>query len=67
MTRTTSERTMNQYREAYLCLPSAQIPIATKNYNKHESPKPLLDALCEARESDHEQTWILGNITGFTL
>jgi hypothetical protein len=58
---------MNQYRDAYLWLLSAQIPIAMKNCSKHEGPKLLLDALCEACGSDHERTWILGNITGFTL
>jgi hypothetical protein len=58
---------MNQYREAYLWLLVAQIPIAMKNCSQHESPKPLLDALCEACGSDHERTWILGNITAFTM
>jgi hypothetical protein len=38
-----------------------------KNCSRHESPKPLLDALCEACGSDYERTWILGNITGHTL
>jgi len=58
---------MNQYREAYLWLLVAQIPIAMKNCSRHESPKPLLGALCEACGSDWERIWILGNITGFTL
>jgi hypothetical protein len=38
-----------------------------KNCSKHETPKPLLDALCEACGSDYERVWILGNITAFTL
>jgi hypothetical protein len=38
-----------------------------KNCSRHESAKPLLDALCEACGSDYERTWILGNITGHTL
>jgi hypothetical protein len=58
---------MNQYREAYLWLLTAQMPTAMKNCSKHETPKPLLDALCEACGSDHERLWILGNITGHTL
>jgi hypothetical protein len=58
---------MSEYRDAYLWLLAAQIPIAMKNCSRHESPKPLLDALCQACGSDHERVWILGNITGFTL
>ena len=58
---------MKTYRDAYLWLLVAQIPIAMRNCSKHESPKPLLDALCEACGSDWERVWILGNITGFTL
>jgi hypothetical protein len=58
---------MSDYRDAYLWLLAPQIPIAMKNCSQHESPKPLLDALCEACGSDYERTWILGNITGHTL
>jgi hypothetical protein len=58
---------MNNYRDAYLWLLATQIPIAMKNCDKHESLKPLLDALCEACGSDWERLWILGNITEFTL
>jgi hypothetical protein len=49
------------YRDAYLWLLVAQIPETMKNYGKHEFPKPLLDALCEACGSDYERAWILGN------
>jgi hypothetical protein len=58
---------MKTYRDAYLWLLSAQIPISMKNCSRHESPKPLLDALCDACGSDYERTWMLGNITGHTL
>jgi len=58
---------MNQYREAYLWLLSAQIPTSMRNCSRHESPKSLLDALCEACGSDWERVWLLGNITGHTL
>jgi len=58
---------MSDYRDAYLWLLAAQIPIAMKNCSRHESPKPLLDALCEACGSDYERVWILGNITWHTL
>jgi hypothetical protein len=58
---------MNQCGDAYLWLLATQIPIAMKNCSQHESPKSLLDALCEACGSDHERVWILGNITGHTL
>ena len=58
---------MSEYKEVYLWLLTAQIPIAMKNCSQHESPKPLLDALCEACGSDYERVWILGNITWHTL
>jgi hypothetical protein len=58
---------MSEYRDAYLWLLTAQIQISMKNCSRHESPKPLLDALCEACGSDHERVWILGNMTGHTL
>jgi hypothetical protein len=58
---------MSEYRDVYLWLLAAQIPIAMKNCSQHESAKPLLDALCEACGSDWEHVWILGNITGHTL
>jgi len=58
---------MSEYRDAYLWLLAAQIPIAMKNCSQHESAKPLLDALCQACGSDYERVWILGNITRFTL
>jgi hypothetical protein len=58
---------MSEYRDAYLWLLATQIPIAIKNCCQHESPKPLLDALSEACGNDHERTWILGNITAFTM
>jgi len=58
---------MIEYKEVCLWLLARQIPIAMKNCSQHESPKPLLDALCEASGSDHERVWLLGNITGFTL
>jgi len=58
---------MSEYRDAYLWLLATQVPIAMKNCSRHESAKPLLDALCEACGSDYERTWILGNITWHTL
>jgi hypothetical protein len=58
---------MNEYRDAYLWLLSAQIPIAMKNCSQYESAKPQLDALSEACGSGYERAWILGNITGYTL
>jgi hypothetical protein len=39
-------------------------PICT-NTNSDEELQPT--RVSEACRSDHEQTWILGNITGFTL
>ncbi|MFZ8794515.1 MAG: hypothetical protein ACO2O2_11620 [Acidilobaceae archaeon] len=47
---------MSEYKEVYIWPLSAQIPIAMKNCSKHESPKPLLDAMCQACGSDHE--WV---------
>jgi len=58
---------MSEYRDAYLWLLTAQIPISMKNCSRHESPQPLLDALCQACGSDYERVWILGNITWHTL
>jgi hypothetical protein len=58
---------MSEYRDAYLWLLATQIPVAMKNCSRHESPKSLLDALCEACGSDCERAWILGNITGHAL
>jgi hypothetical protein len=58
---------MSQHRDAYLWLLATQIPIAMKSCSRHESPKPLLDALCEACGSYYERPWILGNITWHTL
>ncbi|MFZ8791005.1 MAG: hypothetical protein ACO2OS_01805 [Thermosphaera aggregans] len=38
-----------------------------KSCSRHESLKPLRDALCEACGSDWERVWLLGNVTWHTL
>jgi len=62
-----SSTLISEYRDVYHWLLATQISIVIKNYSRYESAKPLLDALCEACESDYEQTYILGNIIWHTL
>jgi len=58
---------MSNYREAYLWLLAAQIPIAMGNCDCHDSGKPLLDALGDGCGCNWEWVWLLGNIICFTL
>ena len=58
---------MKDYRDSYLWLLAAQIPVAMRNCTYHDSGKPLLDALGDGCGCDWERAWLLGNITGFSL
>jgi len=50
-----SSTPMRNYRDAYLWLLTAQIPMSMRNCSNHASERPLLDALCDAYGSDWER------------
>jgi len=59
---------MKTYRDAYLWLLSAQIPIAMRNCTAHNtSTAPLLEALSDGCGCEEERVWVLGNITSYSL
>jgi hypothetical protein len=59
---------MNNYRDAYLWLLAAQVPIAMHNCTVHStSIAPLLEALGDGCGCEEERVWILGNITSYSL
>jgi len=59
---------MNNYREAYLWLLAAQIPVAMNNCTVHANTNTLLlSALGEGCGCEEERVWVLGNITQHSL
>ena len=59
---------MINYREAYLWLLAAQIPVIMRNCTVHEnSITPLLSALSDGCGCEEGRVWILGNITSYSL
>jgi len=59
---------MSNYREAYLWLLAAQIPVTMRNCTVHEnSITPLLEALSDGCGCEEERVWILGNMTSYSL
>ena len=59
---------MKTYRDAYLWLLSAQIPIAMRNCTAHNtSTAPLLEALSDGCGCEEERVWVLGNVTSYPL
>jgi len=62
-----SNSAMDQYFDAYMWLLSAEIPSNMGNCSKHDSVKPLLDALCDKCGSEAEKAGIVCNITSYSL
>jgi len=59
---------MSNYREAYLWLLAAQIPVAMNNCTVHANTNTLLlSALGEGCGCEEERVWVLGNITQHSL
>jgi len=59
---------MKTYRDAYLWLLAAQVPIAMRNCTAHNtSTAPLLEALSDGCGCEEEKVWILGNVTSHSL
>jgi hypothetical protein len=59
---------MNSYRDAYLWLLAAQVPIAMRNCTAHNtSIAPLLEALSDGCGCEEGRVWILGNVTSHSL
>jgi hypothetical protein len=59
---------MKTYRDAYLWLLAAQVPIAMRNCTAHNtSTAPLLEALSDGCGCEEERVWILGNVTSHSL